>query len=98
MDSLDGPPVPGLTEYGVFLVGVPFQYHLRRDQQSSLEIIQSDIVSGTGIGAAMAPEVEVSSMGEGVELIDYRTAREISREEHEGLLRRYLAHKGALEK
>lgn len=95
VDSLDGPPVPGLTECGVFLVGVPFQYHLRRDQQSSLEIIQSDIVSGTGIGAAMAPEFEAFPMGEGVELRAYRAAREISREEHEGLVRRYLAQKAA---
>ena len=96
VDSLDGPPVPSLRECGIFLVGVPFQFHLRRDQQYSLEIVQSDIVSGTGIGAAMAPQVEVFPMGEGVELRAYRAARDISREEHEDLVRRYLARKAAL--
>ncbi|HEX4854992.1 hypothetical protein [Arenimonas sp.] len=97
VDSLDGPPVPGLMACELFLVGVPFQYHLQRDQQYSLEIIQSDIVDGTGIGAAMAPDPEVFAMGEGVELRAYRTARAISTAQHEDLVRRYQARKAAPE-
>ena len=93
VDSIDGPPVPGLRECGIFLVGVPFQFHLRRDQQFSMEIIQQDLVTGSGIGSAVSRDPEVFRFGDGVEIRAYRTVRQISGQEYDALVQRYLQHK-----
>lgn len=89
VDSVDGPPAPGIRSCGIFLVGVPFQGHLPPGQQTTLEIVQKDMVDGTGIGAAVDQEPRVFPMDEGIEIRGYRTNREITQEEYADLVRRF---------
>jgi putative flippase GtrA len=97
VDSMDGPPVTAVMECEIFLVGVPFQVHLPPDQQSTMGIIQQDMVAGTGIGQAVGREPRIFPMGPGVEVRAYLADRPVTRAEYDDLVRRFLANKAASE-
>lgn len=94
VDSVNGPPMPAIRQCEIFLVGVPFQAHLRPGQQLTLEIAQKDIISGTGIGAAVGPNPTVFPMGDNIEVRAYQRVRDISDEEYTDLVKRFLNGKG----
>lgn len=93
VDSLNGPPTPYIKQCQIFLVGVPFQAHLRPDQQFTLGIIQKDMVNGTGIGKAVNRTPKVFSMGDNIEVRAYQTVRNITSEEYADLVKRFLESK-----
>ncbi|EJM13793.1 hypothetical protein PMI22_04843 [Pseudomonas sp. GM21] len=95
VDSVNGPPMPTIRQCEIFLVGVPFQTHMPLGRQSTLEIVQKDMLNGTGIGAAVAPTPKVFSMGDGIEMRAYQTVRDITDEEYADLVKRFLDGKGA---
>ncbi|NYT63474.1 hypothetical protein H0A66_14245 [Alcaligenaceae bacterium] len=94
IDSINGPPAPSIKQCQIFLVGVPFQTHLRSNQQFALEIIQKDMVNGTGIGKAVERSPKVFAMGDTIEVRAYKTERDITNEEYADLVKRFLDSKG----
>ena len=95
VDSVDGPPLPGVKECEIFLVGVPFQSHLSPDQQTTLSIMQRDLLEGTGIGAAVDRQPRVFTMGDGIQVLGFRTHRGISDQEYDDLVKRFRDEKAA---
>ncbi len=94
VDTIHGPPSSRLRECQIALVATPFQHHLRPSEQYSLEILQQDLLAGSGIGAAWQRASEVFDMGQGVEVIPFRRVRPISDEEYEDVVQRFLRAKG----
>jgi hypothetical protein len=94
VDTMNGPPAPNLRECALALVAVPFQYHLARQEQYTMEIVQQDILSGTGIGAAYQRAGAPIEMGDGIQLIPFRQSRPVSADEYQNLVRRFLKAKG----
>lgn len=94
VDSVNGPPSQAVRQCQIFLVGVPFQRHLAPDQQFTVEIIQRDMVEGTGIGMTVDRNPRVFSMDDGVEIRAYKQTREITDEEYDDLVRRFHQAKG----
>jgi len=94
VDSVNGPPMPAIRQCEIFLVGVPFQAHLSPDQQFTLEVAQKDMISGTGIGAAVGPTPTVFPMGDSIEMRAYQRVRDITDEEYTDLVKRFLNGKG----
>lgn len=94
IDSVNGPPMLAIRQCEIFLVGVPFQTHMPPGQQSTLEIAQKDMISGTGIGAAVGPTPTVFPMGDNIEVRAYQRMRDITDEEYTDLVRRFLNGKG----
>ena len=95
VDSVNGPPLPIVKECQIFLVGVPFQAHLQVDQQFTLQIIQKDIVNGTGIGLAVDRTPKIFSMGDNIVVRAYETVRNITGEEYDDLVKRFLKSKAS---
>lgn len=93
VDSVNGPPMPIIKECQIFLVGVPFQTHMAPGQQYTLEIIQKDMVNGTGVGLAVERTPRIFSMGDNIEMQAYQTIRNITDEEYDDLVKRYLDSK-----
>ncbi len=96
VDSVDGPPLPSVKQCEIFLVGVPFQSHLMPDQQTTLSIMQRDLVEGTGIGAAVDRQPTVFTLGDGIEVLAFRTQRGLSDQEYDDLVKRFQDNKAAL--
>lgn len=94
VDSMNGPPSPIVKQCQIFLVGVPFQTHLRPNQQFTLEIIQQDVLNGTGIGTAVERTPKIFAMGKNVEIRAYQSLRAITDEEYADLVKRFLDSKG----
>jgi len=94
IDSVNGPPMLAIRQCEIFLVGVPFQTHMPPGQQSTLEIAQKDMISGTGIGAAVGPTPTVFPMGDNIEVRAYQRVRDITEEEYTDLVKRFLNGKG----
>ncbi|WP_213939888.1 hypothetical protein [Pseudomonas sp. dw_612] len=95
VDSVNGPPAPTIRQCEIFVVGAPFQTHMTAGQQSTLEIVQKDMITGTGIGAAVNPTPEIFPMGDGIEMRAYQTVRDITDEEYADLVKRFLDGKGS---
>lgn len=93
VDSVNGPPSTVVRDCEIFLVGVPFQTHMKQNQQYTLEIIQQDMLNGTGIGAAVDRHPTAFDMGEGVQLLAYQLERNITEQEYQNLVARYLKAK-----
>jgi hypothetical protein len=94
IDSVNGPPMLAIRQCEIFLVGVPFQTHMPAGQQSTLEIAQKDMISGTGIGATVGPTPTVFPMGDNIEVRAYQRVRDITDEEYTDLVKRFLNSKG----
>lgn len=88
VDSRSGPPGPAVRECELLLVGVPFQFHLS-GQQRTIEIIQEDVVSGSGIGAAYARAFQSFQMDDGIDLRAYVRTRDVTDAEYAGLVKRF---------
>lgn len=94
VDTMDGPPGPNLRECGIALVGVPFLYHRTPKEQYTVQIVQQDLISGQGIGAAYQRAGAPIDMGDGIQLVPFRQARPVSADEYQDLVRRFLKAKG----
>jgi hypothetical protein len=94
VDSINGPPAPVIKQCQIFLVGVPFQSHLGAGQQLTVEIVQKDMVDGTGIGAAVDRSPKIFPMGDNIEVRAYQTTRDITEAEYADLVKRFLNAKG----
>ncbi|CAI8967515.1 hypothetical protein [Pseudomonas sp. IT-P294] len=94
IDSVNGPPMLAIRQCEIFLVGVPFQTHMPPGQQSTLEVAQKDMISGTGIGAAVGQTPTVFPLGDNIEVRAYQRVRDITDEEYTDLVRRFLNGKG----
>jgi hypothetical protein len=88
VDSRSGPPGPAVRDCELLLVGVPFQFHLS-GQQRTMEIIQEDVVSGAGIGAAYARDFRSFPMDNGIQLRAYVRTRDLTDAEYAGLVKRF---------
>ena len=94
VDTWNGPPSPSVRECEIALVATPFQTHLRPGEQVQFEIIQQDLLTGSGIGAAWQRSFAVFEMGEGIEIVPFRRVRPISDEEYKDVVARFLQAKG----
>lgn len=95
VDSLDGPPSDGIKKCEILLVGVPFQTDLKTEQQSSLKIVQEDMINGTGIGAAFGRVPKVFFMDQNTKILAFDRTREITDREYVDLVERFLLGKGS---
>ncbi|WP_213876520.1 hypothetical protein [Pseudomonas sp. dw_358] len=93
VDSVDGPPFPSTRECKIFLVADPFQSHLRPEHQSSMRIVQTDILRGEGIGQATHDTGVIFSMGDGIVLRAFEAFRPITDQEYTDLVSRYKKNK-----
>lgn len=93
VDSVNGPPSKVVRDCEIFLVGTPFQSHLQKGQQHTLEIIQQDMLTGSGIGAAANRNPRIFEMGEGIQFRAYQLDRTITEDEYQSLVARYLKTK-----
>lgn len=90
VDSVNGPPSPDVKRCRIFLVAVPFQTHMQPNQQLNLQIIQQDVLAGTGIGAAVESSPTPFMMDKHVEIRAYKTTRSITEPEYQDLVKRYM--------
>lgn len=97
VDSVNGPPSQAVRQCQIFLVGVPFQRHLAPDQQFTVEIIQKDMVEGTGIGVTVDRNPRVFLMDDGIEIRAYKQTRGITDEEYSDLVRRFQQAKAPIQ-
>ncbi len=95
VDSQNGPPTASIKQCDIALVGLPFQTHLKAGEQFSLQIVQEDIISGTGIGAAFGRVPKVFLMDENTKILAYSRTREITDSEYADLVERFLNGKGS---
>lgn len=94
VDSVDGPPSPNIKKCTIFLVAVPFQTHMQPNQQLNLQIIQQDMLTGTGIGAAVVRPPSIFMMDKHIEIRAFKTARPITELEYGDLVKRFVDAKG----
>ena len=94
VDSQNGPPPVEIRKCEIALVGIPFQTHLQPGQQTTLQIVQEDLVAGTGIGAAFARSPREFVMDGNIKMLAYVRTREISDAEYSNLVERFLRAKG----
>jgi hypothetical protein len=95
IDSQNGPPSDGIKQCDISLVGLPFQTHLKAGEQFSLQIVQEDIINGTGVGAAFGRVPKVFLMDENAKILAYSRTREITDREYADLVERFLKGKGS---
>jgi hypothetical protein len=94
VDTAHGPPWPSVRDCEIALVATPFQGHLRKGEQYSLEIIQQELLAGSGIGAAWQRSSPVFDMGEGIEIVPFRRVRPVSDEEYNHIVACFRRAKG----
>lgn len=94
VDTVNGPPSPSVRDCEIALVATPFQRHLRPGEQDSLEILQHELLAGSGIGAAWQRSSPVFDMGDGIEIVPFRRVRPVSDEEYQDLVALFLRTKG----
>lgn len=93
VDSVNGAPIEAIRQCDISLVGSPVQTHLRDGEQYSVEIVQQELVDGTGIGAAFSRSSTVFLLDEHTKILAYERTREITDDEYAGLVERFLAGK-----
>lgn len=93
VDSRDGPPVEGIKLCEIALVGTPVQTHLKTSEQHSVQILQEDLVNGSGVGAAFERAPMTFVMDEYTKIHAYKRARLITNDEYADLVKRYLEYK-----
>lgn len=94
VDSVNGPPSPDIKKCTIFLVAVPFQTHMQPNQQLNLQFIQQDMLTGSGIGAAVARPPAIFMMDKHIEIRAFKTARPITELEYGDLVKRFIDAKG----
>lgn len=94
VDSVNGPPTDSINQCDISFVGLPFQTHLKAGEQYCLEILQEDLINGTGIGAAFGRAPRVFIMDENTKILAYDRTREITDREYVDFVERFLNHKG----
>jgi hypothetical protein len=95
VDSRDGPPSGAFRQCEIALVGSPLQTHLPDGEQYSVQILQEDLLKGTGVGAAYEKLPEVFVIDNRASVLAYRRTRELTPEEYQDLVRRFTAGKAA---
>lgn len=94
VDSRDGPPPDTIKQCEISLVGVPFQSHLRADEQYTVKIVLEDLIDGTGIGSAYGQPPKVFLMDEHTRILAYERVRMVTDDEYSSLAKRFLHVKG----
>ena len=94
VDSVNGPPSTDVKKCAIFLVAVPFQTHMQPNQQLNLQLIQQDMLTGGGIGAAVSRTPAVFMMDQHIEVRAFKTTRPITELEYEDLVNRFMLAKG----
>ena len=75
VDTRDGPPVDGLKNCAVMMVGDPVQTHLVRAYQQNIIVPASEMLAGEGIGANYRRNGETFVLENGVKLIVFERVR-----------------------
>lgn len=94
VDSRDGPPSESIKRCDIALVGVPMQLHLVKGEQYNMEILQQDLIQGSGIGAAFDKAPTIFSMDKDIKIFVYNRRRKITDTEYQDLVERFLKVKG----
>lgn len=89
VDSRDGAPIEAVKSCEIALVGTPLQTHLDPGQQYSVQIVQEDLMGGTGIGAAFDRNAKVFEMDANTKMYAYLRNREVSEVEYADLVDRF---------
>ncbi len=69
VDSVEGPPVPGLKDCAILIVGDPPQTHLNPAYQQTVIVPAREVLDGRGIGAKFRRSGEVFRLEKGVEAV-----------------------------
>ena len=75
VDTRDGPPVDGLKDCAVMMVGDPVQTHLVLAYQQNVILPASEMLAGVGIGANYRRSGEVFNLEKGVKLVVFERVR-----------------------
>lgn len=95
VDSRDGPPSERIRNCDIaFVRGEPFVFGMKESEQQCIKMIQEDLISGTGIGAAFRKTPLVFVLNQDTKIFIYERIRKITDQEYQDLVRRFLERKG----
>jgi hypothetical protein len=96
VDSVEGPPVAGLKDCAVMIVGEPVQTHLDPDYQQTVIIPSREMLEGKGIGAKYQRTGEVFSLEKGVKAVVFARIAPLDDSDIAALSERWRTARAAL--
>jgi hypothetical protein len=96
VDSVEGPPVAGLKDCAMMIVGEPVQTHLNPDYQQTVIIPSREMLEGVGIGAKYRRAGEVFSLEKGVKAVVFERLAPLDDSDIAALRERWRAARAAL--
>ena len=96
VDSVEGPPVAGLEDCAVMIVGEPVQTHLNPDYQQTVIIPSREMLAGQGIGAKYRRTGEVFHLDKDVSAVVFERIAPLDDSDIAALQARWRAARTAL--
>ena len=96
VDEVDGPPVAGLKDCAIIIVGDPVQTHLDPDHQQTVVAPSSEMLTGQGIGAKFRRTGEVFHLEKGVSATVFERVAPLDDADIAALQARWRAARAAL--
>jgi hypothetical protein len=91
VDTVDGPPGPGLKDCAIIIVGDPIQTHLDPDYQQTVIAPSREMLMGQGIGAKFRRTGEVFHLERGVSAVVFERIAPLDDSDIAGLQARWRA-------
>jgi hypothetical protein len=91
VDTVDGPPAPGLKDCAIIIVGDPIQTHLDPDYQQTVIVPSREMLTGQGIGAKFRRTGEVFHLEKGVSAVVFERTGPLDDSDIAGLQARWCA-------
>jgi hypothetical protein len=91
VDTRDGPPVDGLKDCAIMMVGDPVQTHLVLAYQQDVIVPASEMLAGIGIGANYRRSGEVFNLEKGVKLVVFERIHPLDDQDMAALRARWRA-------
>jgi hypothetical protein len=95
VDTVEGPPSPGLADCAILIVGDPVQTHLNPAYQQTVIVPSREMLSGTGIGAHYRRTGEVFHLENGVNAVVFERTTPLDDADMAALAERWRAARAA---
>jgi hypothetical protein len=96
VDTVDGPPAPGLKDCAIIIVGDPIQTHLDPDYQQTVIVPSREMLTGRGMGGKFRRTGEVFHLEKGVSAVVFKRIAPLDDSDIAGLQARWRAARETL--
>jgi hypothetical protein len=96
VDTVEGPPVAGLKDCAIVIVGDPVQTHLNPDYQQTVIVPSREMLTGQGIGAKFRRTGEVFHLERGVTAVVFERVAPLDDADIAALQARWRAARASL--